>query len=173
VTLLQATHLLNDRSVEVQKMAYQLLHRSAKKRTEYIVIEAGVSGPDSDSIKPELPPELIAFLQRSIDEEDPDAPPTFGYLLGWMSVFDLFVDAVSTHIQRFGCLAHLSNCSVPESEDRVYQPPEGLGDDHLSLPPRGVPYVRPVFRQRQRSETGCVGNRRVLRSMCVLKDLSC
>jgi len=78
-------------------MAYQLLHKSAKKRTEHIVIEAGVSVPDSDSIKPELPPELIAFLQRSIDEEDPDAPPTFGYLLGWMAVFDLFVDAVSNH----------------------------------------------------------------------------
>lgn len=95
----QATHLLNDKSVEVQKMAYQLLHESAKKRTEYIVIEAGVPGPESDSIKPELPPELIAFLQQSIDEEYPDAPPTFGYLLGWMSVFDLFAGAVSYRIQ--------------------------------------------------------------------------
>jgi hypothetical protein len=98
--LLQATHLLNDKSVEVQKMAYQLLHKSAKKRTEYIVIEAGVSAPDSDSIKPELPPELITFLQQSINEEDPDAPPTLGYLLGWMSVFDLFVAAVSDHMQH-------------------------------------------------------------------------
>lgn len=76
-------------------MAYQFMHKSAKKRTEHIVIEAGVSASDSDSIKPELPSELISFLQQSIDEEDPDAPPTFGYLLGWMSVFDLFVDAVS------------------------------------------------------------------------------
>ena len=83
-------------------MAYQFLHESAKKRTEYIVIEAGVSSPDSDSMKPELPAELIAFLQQSINEEDPDAPPTFGYLLGWMSVFDLFVDAVSDHIQVLG-----------------------------------------------------------------------
>lgn len=81
-------------------MAYQLLHKSAKKRTEYIVIEAGVSAPDSDSIKPEIPPELIAFLQQSIDEEDPDAPPTFGYLLGWMSVFDLFADAVSDYMKN-------------------------------------------------------------------------
>ncbi|KAF9652581.1 hypothetical protein BDM02DRAFT_3088924 [Thelephora ganbajun] len=93
VTFLQATHLLKDKSVEVQKMAYQFLGRSAKKRTEYIVIETGASAPDSDSIKPELPSELIAFLQQSIGEEDPDAPPTFGHLLGWMSVFDLFVDA--------------------------------------------------------------------------------
>ena len=97
--MLQATHLLDDKSVEVQKMAYQLLHKSAKKRTEYIVIEAGVSAPDSDSIKPELPPALIAFLQRSINEEDPDAPPTFGYLLGWMSVFDLFMGAVSDYME--------------------------------------------------------------------------
>ena len=98
MTLVQTTHLLNDESVEVQKMAYQLLHKSAKKRTEYIVIEAGISAPDSDGIKPELPPELIAFLQQSINEEDSDAPPTFGYLLGWMSVFDLFVDAVSDYV---------------------------------------------------------------------------
>jgi len=99
VTLLQATHLLNDKSVEVQKMAYHLLHESAKKRTEFIVIEAGISVPDSDPMKPELPPELIAFLQHSIDGEDPDAPPTFGYLLGWMSVFDLFLDAVGNRVQ--------------------------------------------------------------------------
>ena len=98
MTLLQATHLLNDESVEVQKMAYHLMHKSARKRTEHIVIEAGVSTSDSDSIKPELPSELIAFLQQSINEDDPDAPPTFGYLLGWMSVFDLFVDAVSNHM---------------------------------------------------------------------------
>jgi len=88
-----------------------------------MVIEAGVSAPDSDSIKPELPPELIAFLQKSIDEEDPDAPPTLGYLLGWMSVFDLFVDAVSDHIQDRGGET------------------EGPGDDHLSLPSGSVPYV--------------------------------
>jgi E3 ubiquitin-protein ligase listerin len=98
VNFLQATHLLNDKSVEVQKMAYQLMHKSAKKRTEHIVIEAGVSASDSDSIKTELPPEVIAFLQYSINEEDPDAPPTFGYLLCWMSVFDLFVDAVSNDL---------------------------------------------------------------------------
>lgn len=85
-------------------MAYQLLHESAKKRTEYMVIEAGVSAPDADSMNPELPPELIVFLQKSIDEEDPDAPPTFGYLLGWMSVFDLFVDAVSDYY-KVGCRA--------------------------------------------------------------------
>ena len=90
---------MNDKSVEVQKMAYQLLHKSATRRTEYIVIEAGISAPDSDSIKPELPPELIAFLQQSVDLGDPDAPPTFGYMLGWMSVFDLFANAVSDRIQ--------------------------------------------------------------------------
>lgn len=88
---------MNDKAVETQKLAHQLMRKGAKKRTEYVVIEAGVSVPDSDSIKPELPPELIAFLQQSTDEDDPDAPPTFGYLLGWVSVFDLFVDAVSGH----------------------------------------------------------------------------
>lgn len=92
-TLGKATHLLNDTSTEVQKMAYQLMHKSAKRRTEYIVIESGVSTAESDLIKPAFPPELIGFLQQSVNEDDPDAPPTFGYLLGWMCVFDLFVDA--------------------------------------------------------------------------------
>jgi hypothetical protein len=76
-------------------MAYQLMQKSAKRRTEYVVIESGVSTAESDLIKPEFPPELIGFLQQSVNEDDPDAPPTFGYLLGWMCVFDLFVDAVS------------------------------------------------------------------------------
>lgn len=153
-------------------MAYQLLYESAKKRTEYIVIEAGVSNPDSDSIKPELPAELIAFLQQSINEEDPDAPPMFGYLLGWMSVFDLFVDAVSDHIQGWGPeLIYLF--AVPESEDRVYKPSEGSGDDHFPLPSRSVPYVRSVFRRCKCSEAGRVGNRRVPRFMWVSSVLLC
>jgi hypothetical protein len=62
--------------------------------------------------------------------------------------------------------------SVSESENRVYEPSERPGDDHLSFPPRGVPYVRFVFRHRERSEAGYLGNRRVLRSTCVQKVLS-
>jgi hypothetical protein len=61
-------HLLDDSSSEVQKMAYQLLHASAKRRTEYLVIEAGVSGDAPPKL--ELPSELVDFLQRNIDVEE-------------------------------------------------------------------------------------------------------
>lgn len=64
----QMCHLLNDSSVEVQKMVYELLQASAKKRTEYLVIEAGVSG--EEPIKLELPAELVSFLQQNIDFEE-------------------------------------------------------------------------------------------------------
>lgn len=65
---LQMCHLLDDPSTDVQKMAYQLLHASAKRRTEYLVIEAGVSS--DATIKLELPSELVDFLQRDIDVEE-------------------------------------------------------------------------------------------------------
>jgi E3 ubiquitin-protein ligase listerin len=61
-------HLLNDPAVEVQKMAYRLLQTSAKKRTEDLVIEAGVA--TDTSIILNLPLELVDFLQRDIDVEE-------------------------------------------------------------------------------------------------------
>lgn len=61
-------HLVTDSSVEVQKMAYQLLREAAFKRTENIVIEAGV---DADAaFKPEFPPELVDLLSRQVDVSD-------------------------------------------------------------------------------------------------------
>lgn len=61
-------HLVTDSSVDVQKIAYHLLHKAAKKRTEYLTIEAGV---DSDAVvKTELPSELVDILQRSIQDDD-------------------------------------------------------------------------------------------------------
>lgn len=49
-------------------MAYGLLQEAAKKRTEYLVIEAGVD--TENIIQGELPPELISILQRSFNSED-------------------------------------------------------------------------------------------------------
>lgn len=80
-------------------MAYQLLHGAAKKRTEHFVIEAGV---DTDAtFKADLPPELLNIVQRTVNPNyeyssayQDSVQDTFGYLLGWMVVFDLFVDAV-------------------------------------------------------------------------------
>jgi len=61
-------HLLNDPSIEVQKMAYRLLHASAKKRTEDLVIEAGTA--IDTPVKLELPLELVDYLQRNVDLEE-------------------------------------------------------------------------------------------------------
>lgn len=60
------SHLLSDPSVDVQKMAYDLLREAAKKRTEYLVIESGVNTED---VKIDLPVELVNLLQSTLDEE--------------------------------------------------------------------------------------------------------
>ena len=60
------SHLLSDPSVDVQKMAYDLLREAAKKRTEYLVIESGVNTEDA---KIDLPVELVNLLQSTLDEE--------------------------------------------------------------------------------------------------------
>ncbi|KAJ6469367.1 hypothetical protein C8R45DRAFT_837446 [Mycena sanguinolenta] len=95
-TLSKMCHLLADPSVDVQKMTYQLLTVAARKRTEHFVVEAGV---DVDAIvKADLPLELLDILQTNLNlnQDDPldlDESIVFGYLLGWMVVFDLFSDA--------------------------------------------------------------------------------
>ncbi|KAH9005649.1 hypothetical protein EDB86DRAFT_3177955 [Lactarius hatsudake] len=88
------SHLLFDPSTSVQKMAYELLREAAHKRTEHLVIEAGV---DTESIvRSSLPLELISLLQQTLDivdiEEDP-SQRTFGALLGWMITLDLYTNA--------------------------------------------------------------------------------
>jgi hypothetical protein len=61
-------HLLMDSSSIVQQMAYRLLQDAAYKRTEYLVVEAGV---DTEGlVKAELPIELLEIVQRSLDEGD-------------------------------------------------------------------------------------------------------
>ncbi|KAJ7484301.1 hypothetical protein FB451DRAFT_1554863 [Mycena latifolia] len=95
-TLPKMCHLLADPSVDVQKMTYQLLAVAARKRTEHFVIEAGV---DVDAaVKADLPLELLDILQTSLnfnqgDLLDLEESTVFGYLLGWMVIFDLFIDA--------------------------------------------------------------------------------
>jgi hypothetical protein len=69
------SHLLLDPSASVQKMAYDLLREAAHKRTEHLVIEAGV---DTESVvKSLLPEELVSLLQQSLEimdiEEDPSS----------------------------------------------------------------------------------------------------
>ena len=63
-------HLVTDRSVNVQRMAYQLLHEAAKKYTEHLVVEAAVDV--EGTMKIELPVELLDILQRSLNQEDYD-----------------------------------------------------------------------------------------------------
>lgn len=57
------SHLILDPSVGVQSMAYQFLQGAAKKRTEHLVIEAGV---DSEgTITADLPLEILDVIQRT------------------------------------------------------------------------------------------------------------
>lgn len=88
-------------------MGYNLLHKAARKRTEHFVIESAVD--TEDSITAELPTELLVILQSSLilAEELHDLESDFveidsselhkisGYLLAWMIMFDLFIEAVS------------------------------------------------------------------------------
>ena len=61
-------HLVTDGSVNVQRMAYQLLQEAAKKYTEHLVIEAAVDVEGTMQV--ELPPELLDILQRDLSQED-------------------------------------------------------------------------------------------------------
>ncbi|PBK68595.1 hypothetical protein ARMSODRAFT_958257 [Armillaria solidipes] len=94
-TLPKMCHLVMDTGTEVQKKAYILLQQAAYKRTQHLVVEAAVDA--ENTFKAELPPELLSILQQTINFDD--AEPSehsnniFGYLLGWMIVFDLFFDS--------------------------------------------------------------------------------
>jgi hypothetical protein len=103
-------HLLIDPSYEVQRMGYNLLHKAARKRTEHFVIESAVD--TEDNVSAELPAELLAILQSNFtsieefhdsesDNIEVDLSELYkvsGYLLAWMIMFDLFIDAVSTDL---------------------------------------------------------------------------
>lgn len=54
-----------DSSQNVQQMAYHILREAATRHTESVVIEAAVD--TEREIKPELPPEIIEILQRTIE----------------------------------------------------------------------------------------------------------
>ncbi|KAH8103214.1 hypothetical protein DFH11DRAFT_1521251 [Phellopilus nigrolimitatus] len=86
-------HLLLDPSPEIAKMVYALLHAASKKRTEYLVVEAGVD-TSTETAKYELPAELLQVVQTALILQGDQAEPNIlGYLLGWMVIFDLFNDA--------------------------------------------------------------------------------
>ncbi|KAF9239333.1 hypothetical protein BU15DRAFT_74748 [Melanogaster broomeanus] len=101
-TLPTMCHLLVDQSQEVQRLGYHLLQNAARVRTEHYVIESAVD--TEDTVKPELPTELLAILQQSLgsgEALDMDDQLTTcnmevsGYLLAWMTMFDLFTGASS------------------------------------------------------------------------------
>lgn len=58
------SHLILDTSTDVQKMAYFFLQKAAKKRTEYLVIEAGVDA--EATVKADLPTEILDMLRRDV-----------------------------------------------------------------------------------------------------------
>lgn len=64
-------HLIADPSVEVQKMAYQMLHKAAKKRTEFMVVEAGVDAEGTYQAR--LPDELLATFIQDVELPESEA----------------------------------------------------------------------------------------------------
>jgi hypothetical protein len=58
-------HLLTDSSPTVLKMSYNLLRDASTKRTEQLVVEAGVDTDESVSFQ--LPDELIDLLKQPVD----------------------------------------------------------------------------------------------------------
>lgn len=104
-------HLLSDPSTSVQKISYGILREAAKRYTEHLIIEAGVDL--EEQVKCELPGELVSFLQNSVDLHDPaseTAAITFGTLISWMVLFDLFEDA-SVKVKS-GYLEHLTKTGL-------------------------------------------------------------
>jgi hypothetical protein len=106
----QMCHLVTDPSVDVQKMAHQLLQQAAIRRTEHLVVEAGVDSENMVVI--ELPAELVVLLQNIINfeidvgEVNTGGQDPLAYLLGWMITFDLFTDAVSAPVFDFDASAN-------------------------------------------------------------------
>lgn len=118
-------HIVEDPVVDVQKMAYRLLHEAARKYTEYMVIEAAVES--EQPMKIELPLELVQILQRDLAvDESLDfehqvgdltcttcaalmrAQHSSGYFLAWMLAFDHFANAVSASCYR--TISQLTPC---------------------------------------------------------------
>ncbi|KAJ3719553.1 hypothetical protein DFJ43DRAFT_1005337 [Lentinula guzmanii] len=101
------------------QLAFQILHKAAKKCTEHFVLEAGVD--TEGKLEAQLPRELMVLLQQSVnlDIDADDANLTGGrehavfvYLLGWMLLFDLFVDTSMKVRMRY--IDQLRNSSIIE-----------------------------------------------------------
>ncbi|KAH9932237.1 uncharacterized protein B0H18DRAFT_1083328 [Fomitopsis serialis] len=93
-TISKMCHIIEDPAIDVQKMAYRLLHEAARKYTEHMVIEAAVES--EDPVRIELPVELIQILQRDLSAEEDSGfeyQHSSGYFLAWMLAFDHFANA--------------------------------------------------------------------------------
>lgn len=92
-------------------MAYQLLSETARKRTEYLVIESAVD--TEQTFIADIPLELLSLLDDApiLDQDETQPKTMFGYLLGWMVLFDLFKDAVGSHRLCFDACMLNGPCS--------------------------------------------------------------
>jgi len=158
-TLPKMVHLLEDSSFRVQKMAYKLLTTAAKKRTEHLVIEAGVATGDND-VEYNLPMELLEILKKEVDLEgelDDDMVDVFGYLLAWMVLFDSFVDAVCFFQRNSGF--DLMNCLVVQSEVELHRPDKEVKYPSGNIGTLFPALVRPRKRwPRETFQVGYLGN---------------
>ncbi|KAJ3986996.1 hypothetical protein F5890DRAFT_1406039 [Lentinula detonsa] len=123
---LVANHLsdeLMDHQTFYKASPFQILHKAAKKCTEHFVLEAGVD--TEGKLEAQLPKELMVLLQQSlnldIDADDANltgdilnlfTQAVFVYLLGWMLLFDLFVDTSMKVRMRY--IDQLRNSSIIE-----------------------------------------------------------
>ncbi|KAJ3872691.1 hypothetical protein F5051DRAFT_148142 [Lentinula edodes] len=107
-------------SIHHDQLAYQILHKAAKKRTEHFVLEAGVD--TEGKVKAQLPEELLVLLQQSVDldidveKADIDSDrehEIFVYLLSWMLFFDSFVD--TSMKVRMSYIEQLRSSSIIET----------------------------------------------------------
>ncbi|KAH7872118.1 uncharacterized protein C8R40DRAFT_1173854 [Lentinula edodes] len=107
-------------SIHHDQLAYQILHKAAKKRTEHFVLEAGVD--TEGKVKAQLPEELLVLLQQSVDldidveKADIDGDrehEIFVYLLSWMLFFDSFVD--TSMKVRMSYIEQLRSSSIIET----------------------------------------------------------
>jgi hypothetical protein len=125
------SHLLLDPSENVQKMAYELLREAACKRTEHLVIEAGV---DTESaVKSLLPSELVSLLQQSLDVIDleEDLSPVRRGNHSWLTsanvvlenVRDLtWLDDCSGFVYKRGKSARLPSSLCQQNSSHLHSP---------------------------------------------------
>jgi hypothetical protein len=96
-SILKMCHLILDSSTNVQKTAYQFLQGAARKRTEHLVIEAGVD--TEGTVKADLPVEILDILQRTISSGETAEPGQEGQVrTTWIIFRSSLLTGIAEHL---------------------------------------------------------------------------